>query len=405
MKRINISLAAVIAAAVTLASCGKENGEKQVSISGHVAQINGYGQVIPDFTPADMAAAGFDYADLMDIKIGDDVTLHNVPYVSSFNEVAILGPSYVDYNAKGDDFGFAMLNGDFHYYIGGEVGQTVTMTLAGKGGYKETYELMKSVYATDRAPGEGAAEYANFRMVTTAGIAPGVLYRSSNPINCVKNAGRYRVADSLAAAVGINTEIDLADTPQDVEKYIAGEGYESTYCPRLYRDGRTIACGMMANSFCDDFKQRLGQAAKFMLAGEPPYLIHCNEGKDRCGFVTMVLEALCGADIEEIRRDYMVTMLNFYKIEDGGASYFMRQSLSIDRMVWLMCHEDALDNYKAIDWDNIDVSNIDWQGLGFYTADKTLQGANLQASARNYLMECGLTAEECDALRSRLSAL
>ena len=385
-----------------LTACHREGPEKESlpEISGTIVEVNGYGQPIPSFTPAQMSEVGFDYADLVDVKIGNKVVLYNVPYVSSFNEVAILGPSYVDYNARGDDFGFAMLNGDFHYYIGGEVGDKVTMTLSEKGGYQQTYELMKSVYPVERRSNETAEQYANFRMVTTTGVAPGVLYRSSNPLNCVNNPSRYAVVDSLARQIGIKTEIDLADTPEKVEKYMATEGYASTYCPALYKTGNTIACGMMANTFCDDFKTRLGKAVQFMISHEPPYLIHCNEGKDRCGFVSMLFEALCGASIDELRRDYMVTMLNFYQIPDGGESYALRQSLSIDRMIWLMCNEYALEDYKKIKWETIDVSDIDWDGLGFYKTQ--LQGVTLQASARAYLRECGLDDAQIAALRSIL---
>ena len=394
---------AVLAVMVTLTACHHKDPDAKTvpEISGTIVEVNSYGQPIPSFTPAQMSAVGFDYADLVNVTIGDTLVLNNVPYVSSFNEVAILGPSYVDYNAHGDDFGFAMLNGDFHYYIGGEVGDKVTMTLAEKGGYSKTYELMKSVYPVDRRSNETAEQYANFRMVTTTGIAPGVLYRSSNPLNCVKNPGRYSVVDSLARLTGIKTEVDLADKPEEVEKYMATEGYASTYCPALFKAGNTVACGMMANSFCDDFKTRLGTGVKFMIAHEPPYLIHCNEGKDRCGFVSMLLEALCGASIDELRRDYMVTMLNFYQIPDGGESYQMRQSLAIDRMIWLMCNEESLEDYKKIDWNTIDVSDIDWEGLGFYKTK--LQGSTLQASATKYLKECGLTDSEIAELRRILT--
>ena len=395
----------ILAFTVILSSCHKQQPNEvtvveQGKISGVIVAVNGYGQPIPSFTPTDMAAAGFAYADLMEVTLGDTLVLHNVPYVSSFNEVAILGPSYVDYNARGDDYGFAMLNGDFHHYIGGNVGDSVTMKISKKGGYRATYDLMRSVYQTVRQAGETAEEYANFRMIATTGIASGVLYRSSNPLNCVNNAGRYSVADSLARAVGIKTEIDLADTPEKLDVYMASGGYASSYCPSLYANGQTIACGMMANTFCDDFKTRLGTAARFIIAHEPPYLIHCNEGKDRCGFVSMLLEALMGADVEELRRDYMLTMINFYKIEDNGESYQLRQSLSNDRMIWLMCNEEALQNYTAIDWNTIDVSNIDWAGLGFYQVN--LQGPTLQNAAIKYLKECGLSDDEIQSLKEKL---
>ncbi len=403
MNNMNKTFFCTALSLILLSSChGGTDGSVLCEISGEIVEINSYGQLIPDFTPADMKAAGFDYADLMEVTIGDDIHLTNVPFVSSFNEVAILAPSYVDYNAKGDDYGFSMLNGDFHYYIGGKVGDKCTMKLSSKGGYGKTYELMKSVYPVDRRPDESAEQYANFRMVTTQGIASHVLYRSSNPLNCVNNPGRYRVVDSLAQVVGIKTEIDLADTPQKVETYMKSDGYASTYCPELYRSGNTIACGMSANTFADDFKTKLGKAVKFMIGHEPPYLIHCNEGKDRCGFVSMLFEALAGAGIEELRRDYMVTMLNFYRIADYGESYMLRQKLSIDRMIWLTANEDALENFRNIDWDNIDVSDIDREGLGFYE-NVNFQGVSMQTAAKKFLMECGVSEEECGRLKSILS--
>ena len=149
---------------------------------------------------------------------------------------------------------------------------------------------------------------------------------------------------------------------------------------------------MMANTFGEDFKTRMGKAVKFMIEKEPPYLIHCNEGKDRCGFVSMLFETLAGASIDEMRRDYMITLLNFYKIEDGGESYNLRQKLSIDRMMWLLCHEEMLKHFTSIDWEKIEFSDNDTEEQDMYHITRK----TLQQAARKYLIECGLTDEECD---------
>mgnify|MGYP003304186202 CR=1 FL=1 len=41
----------------------------------------------------------------------------------------------------------------------------------------------------------------------------------------------------------------------------------------------------------DDFKQSLVKGLTQMSKNEGPYLVHCVEGKDRTGFVIMILEA------------------------------------------------------------------------------------------------------------------
>ncbi len=390
MKRTVFLLA--LSAAVLSACSNHEDGSNDSipEISGHVAQINSYGQIVTSFTPQEMKEKGFEYADLIHAKIGDDIDINSIPFLTSFNECGIFEPTYVDYNALGTDYGFGLLGGDFHAYLGGKEGDKVTITLTQKGGYKELYELLKSTYPVERRPGETAEQYANFRMITTTGMGAGILYRSSNPLNCAKNEGRYSVVDSLARETGIQAEIDLADTPEAIEKYMGTANYASTYCPQLFKEGNTIACGLSANCFGDGFKAKMGEVVKFMIARKAPFLIHCNEGKDRCGFVSMLFEAFMGADVSELRNDYMETMLNFYHIEKGGKSYQLREEMSIDRMIWLLCHEDALQDFKNIDWEKIDVTSIGKE--------------ELQEAAQKYFKECGVSDEACKQLRAILSA-
>lgn len=379
-----------IAALVTLSGCQDDKIKDEPatggsSFEGTVADINGYGMLVPSFTPSDLINAGFEYSDLLDVKIGDNITLHNVPFVTGFNEVGVLETCFCDYNAQGKMYGFGQLNGNFSERIGGKPGDKIEITLSEHLGYKDTWEIMKSIYTDDRNNYASDEVFANFRVVKATGMTEGVLYRSSNPLNPKDNAVRYAYADALAESVGIQTEIDLSDTDEKIRNYRSMEGYASTYCPALYDAGQTIALGLTADVYAPTFMKKLGEGLRFMTTHQPPYLVHCNEGKDRCGFVIMLLEALAGATYEEVTDDYMQTLINFYKIEKGDASYDLRKALSIDRMVWLLENIDAVTDYTDIDWASKDPSKV-----------------NLQQAAHDYILKCGLTEGECAKLKSIL---
>jgi protein tyrosine/serine phosphatase len=51
----------------------------------------------------------------------------------------------------------------------------------------------------------------------------------------------------------------------------------------------------------------------------PPYLIHCEAGIDRTGFLSIILEAFMGAPLKDIARDYMLSLvdINEYSANDS----------------------------------------------------------------------------------------
>ena len=64
----------------------------------------------------------------------------------------------------------------------------------------------------------------------------------------------------------------------------------------------------------EEFNAKLKTGLVYLIDNEGPYLIHCNEGKDRAGFVAALLEALGGAEAEEIVEDYMLSYENYYHV-------------------------------------------------------------------------------------------
>jgi len=187
----------------------------------------------------------------------------------------------------------------------------VTITLKEKGGYREQWLLHQLVRTNERSDyGHLSDEaFANFRMVDTTGIRPGRLYRSSSPIN--PEIGRSAYADAAARKAGIATVINLADASNTYEEL------ENAFYPQC----QTIYLNLSVDFASADFKEGLTKGLRFMLANEPPYLVHCNEGKDRAGFASALLECLMGASAEEVIEDYMQTYINYYGLEKGTEKY------------------------------------------------------------------------------------
>lgn len=362
-----------------------DNGSLTAVHLGYVSGFDQYGMLVPSFSVADMKRCGFDYADLINVQIGDDVFLKDVPFVTGFNEVGVMDVCLCDYNAKGTTFGFGQLHGNFQKFIGGKVGDPIVISMSKKGGYGDLYKIMHSVYDTDRAKYGTDEQFANFREVRTTGMAEGVLYRSSNPLNLKDNPVRYACVDQLAKRVGIQTEIDLADTDAKVGDYMKYDGFAATYCPGLFEAGSTVCLGLDASVFTETFKKKLGEGLLFMVDHPAPYLVHCNEGKDRCGFVSLLLEALAGASYREVADDYMVTITNFYLVQKGSVEYDVRQKMSVDRLAWLLAHYNMIQDYNTIDWENIDPTSVD-----------------LQKAAHDYVIDCGLTESQCEQLIGKL---
>jgi protein tyrosine/serine phosphatase len=218
--------------------------------------------------------------------------------------------------------------------------------------------------------------FANFRLIKTTGITPGLLYRSSSPVN--NELGRAAYADKLAQAAGVKTIINFADSDEEVAGYMAAEDYNSPYYKSLYDSGKVINLNMGVDIAGADFGEKLAQGLRFLINNEGPYLIHCTEGKDRAGFASALLECLMGASLDEVVADYMTTYENYYKIEKGSEQYNkIAESNIIASVTTVLCGLEK----------GSDISECD-----------------LALAAENYLLKAGMTSNEIAALKSKLSA-
>ena len=376
MKKIIYRLSAlVLILVVMLSGCAKT-----VETTAHVAEIAKYGNLILDITGAELFNQGYEYGDVLEVRVAGRTV--EVPLCSNYsdvdNGVAVLRAASADsplvlainMSDFATTYGIAAKSTieeepgyEWDYLIQAPV--EIKITMKQEGGYRDqwlVHQLVGSVERSDYAHLSDEA-FANFRVIDTTGMGAGKLYRSSSPINPA--IGRSTYADKAARDAGIRTVINLAD-PSNVY-----ETPEDSY----YRNCQVTYLNLGMDPVAEDFKAGLAQGMRSIISGEAPYLIHCNEGKDRAGFVSAVLECLMGATADEVVEDYMETFFNYYGVEKGTEKYNA------------VVNSNIIPTLKTI----FGVTDI-------YTAD-------LEAEAEAYFMEnLGLSAKEVAELKVKLGS-
>ncbi len=349
-----------------------------------VAEILKYGNLVLSLRGSEFLDMGYAYGDMVTATING--TAYDMPVGSSYSDVdqgAMICRVLVSEDS-GDDYLILAINmGDlataagiaekekteadpgyaWRYLV--EEPVTVSFAMKEQGGYYDQYIMHQLTRSNQRAdyPDLTDEQYANFRAVTAGRMGESVLYRSSSPVNPA--ISRNQEADAAAAAAGVKTLINLADDKETMQGY---EGFAESYCA-----GQSVICLNLGVEFsADDFKAGVAEGLRFLAAHEGPFLVHCNEGKDRAGFVIAVLEALMGASAEEITADYMVTYENYYGVKPGTEQYGIIAASNIQKSL-----ADAFHMNSIFDGD-------------------------LQAAAAAYLGEIGLSAEVCDAVYAKL---
>lgn len=331
-----------------------------------------FGGVYIDRTIEQFNDLGFEYGDSVDIKFSNGYTLEDIPYYNGYY-TAVGEPLLVAY--PGYPYIRAGINnGDDLWVLAGlSDSDTAEVTLSERGKYASIQNARNISYKDDRELFSSDAVFANFRTVDAGGIQAGRLYRSASPCDNQHNRATY--TDALAREAGIGYILDLADNTEKIEGYINSEGFGCPYFLTLYQNGNVYPAAMTMNYSSEDFRAKLAAGLTALSEHEGPYLIHCTEGKDRTGFVCMLLEALCGASYQEIVDDYMTTYDNYYgiNITDDKARYDVIVSSVLDPMVQCVAGE-------GVDFRNSDIS----------------------AGAADYLRSGGMDGDAIDRLKARL---
>ena len=334
------------------------------AIEARVIKVDNYGHAHLDITEADFNRAGFDLGDIITVTCGSyhgDMPVFNGYYADR-------GGCLLRIHPQEGRLRLCVNYGNFSEMAGVGVGDPVTIVMKEKSGALATQEVNSLVYTDDRADFASDEIFANFRPV-----AEGKLYRSASPIDNATNRAHY--ADRLIQQAGVQTVMNMANSPERIAELIAAEDFDSPYYKGLFEDGSVFALKMSIDFTSEKFASGIVEGFSFLAERETPYLVHCLEGKDRTGFAIMMLEALMGWSDAQIIDDYMQTYSNYYGIEPGTDKYDMIVKKNIQEM---LCNMTGLE------------------------AGASLADIDLQAAAETYLLSNGMDEEALKRLEAKL---
>ena len=373
MKKIISCLFALVLVLTVVAGCAKTP-----EVTATITDISKYGHLILDITGADLFSQGYEHGDVLEVTVAGQAW--DIPLCSNYGDVEN-GMPVLRAATEQDVVVLAINMGNFATDAGIAAKETIEqdpgfrwnylietpvqieITMKQEDGYREQWLIHQLVRTNERSDYTHLSDeaFANFRVIDTTGMGENTLYRSSSPINPA--LGRSAYADQAAKNAGIKTIINLADPSNTYE------GTENTH----YQTCQVVYLNLGTEFVSDEATASLARGMRFIINGEAPYLLHCNEGKDRTGFVSALLECLMGATIDEVAQDYMETYANYYGVEVGSQKY------------------EAILNRNLIE-----MLNKNFQVDDVYQAD-------LAAEAQAFLTEeVGLSEDEVTALKAKL---
>ncbi|MBR4461279.1 MAG: tyrosine-protein phosphatase [Erysipelotrichaceae bacterium] len=346
-----------------------------------------FGGVYIEITIDDFNELGFAFGDSVDVEFSNGYRLEDIPYYNGYyvqaGEPLLVGYPGYDYIKAAINYGddlwetgklYASTANNLWLQAALDEHCTATVRLREKAKYLAIQGARDIHYYDERERYESDTVFANFRNIRVGNIKENSLYRSASP--CDNSHQRAHYVDALISNAKINGILNLSDDEDKIEGYIEKEDFQSPYFLSLYENGKVFPIALSMNYLSDVFAEKIAQGLIMLETIEGPYLIHCTEGKDRTGFVCMLVEALCGASYQGIADDYMLTYANYYDItkEKEPDKYQVILEQNIEAMVKFLVNDDNVD-YKT---------------------------ADLSIYARNYLLNAGMEEAQIDAFISRI---
>ena len=344
MRRI-VSVFLVVLCLLTLVGCANT---KVVEVSGTVSRDAKYNAATVSLSQEEFEKAGFSLGDSCDIVFENGYSITDVPFYNGYY-VKNNAPVIVAYPGF-SNISITYNNSGIWDAVGLAENDTVTIRLKEANKYSSIQEALGQVYSFEYSDFDSSEEFCNFRALSGGDMKDGFLFRGASPVDNSRNRAAY--TDQLLKESGISYVIDLADSEGNMQEYLSEEAFSSLYTAGLYENGRIALLDMSSSYQSEEYQQKLVIGMKAMLHASGPVYIHCMEGKDRTGFVCMLLEALSGASYEEMRDDYMKTYDNYYAVSstETPEKYDAIVKLYFDPFVSYLHGTDQIEELKNADY-------------------------------------------------------
>lgn len=308
--------------------------KKYEPIAGSITAVEKYGHLVTDVPFELMQQRGYEHGDIVKVDFKNTYNF-TAPIVKRYE--VDKGKQLVRTEYADGKIAFCINYGNLAQESKLGIGDTFTLYMQEKAGYADDFEALDVTRTDKRSDYSDDATFANFREVTfSSAIAPSILYRGSHPTKTRWPRAPY--VSALMEKAGILTVINMSDSEEQLKNtyLVASNEYASAYYGKLV-DADNVICLAMGMDFTSKtFTGNIIQALQFMIDHKPPYYIHCNEGKDRTGFIFILLGALMGADEKAIYEDYMKSYENFYHVaQDSKKYHLILQKNAVPMLSWI----------------------------------------------------------------------
>lgn len=327
-------------------------------------------------------ALGFEYGDSVNIAFSNGYELNDIPYYSGYYAkpgdpllVAYPGYDYID---------ACICYGESMWKLANlKDGDTADIVLNEKAKYKDLNDLFRAHYTNNRDDFSSDEEFANFRCVEIGNLKHKNLYRGTTPIDNKYNRAKY--ANDLMKKANIKYVVDLTDTEEALEKFFKADDFDSDYFKELYDNGKVSVNQMGVNYKSKDNAKLVVKILTDMSKNEGPYYIHCVEGKDRTGFLLVIIEGLAGASYEDIVKDYMVTYENYYGISESKdkEKYDAYVEYKVNDILEYIAKSDSSGGTVGLALNEIDWVNV----MGRYLLDNGMTMEDMDNFYKNLMNE------------------